>query len=96
MLSDAPPERTDVLEAFGEALGMAFQLSDDIMDLTASQVELGKEPGVDMREGVYTLPVLHCAVPGGAPGGARPAADGRRLPTGERLDRAIEIVRGGG
>ena len=59
MLSDASPERTDVLEAFGEALGMAFQLSDDIMDLTASQVELGKEPGVDMKEGVYTLPVLH-------------------------------------
>ena len=59
MLSDATPEHTEVLEEFGESLGMAFQLSDDIMDITASQLELGKEPGQDMKEGVYTLPVLH-------------------------------------
>ena len=59
MLSDAPPDALDVLEQYGEALGLAFQLSDDIMDLTASQQTLGKEPGQDMREGVYTLPVLH-------------------------------------
>ena len=38
---------------------MAFQLSDDIMDITATQLELGKEPGSDIRVGVYTLPVLH-------------------------------------
>ncbi len=59
MLSDASPEHTDIIEQFGDALGMAYQLSDDIMDITASQMELGKEPGVDMKEGVYTLPVLH-------------------------------------
>jgi heptaprenyl diphosphate synthase len=59
MMSDAPAERVDILDAFGESLGLAFQLSDDIMDLTASQLELGKEPGVDLKEGVYTLPVLH-------------------------------------
>ena len=40
-----PPEHMDILEEFGDALGMAFQLSDDIMDITASQLELGKEPG---------------------------------------------------
>ena len=44
MLSDASADHTDVLEVFGEALGMAFQLSDDIMDITATQLELGKEP----------------------------------------------------
>ena len=59
MMSDAPPEHVDILEAFGESLGLAFQLSDDIMDITSSQLELGKEPGVDLKEGVYTLPVLH-------------------------------------
>ena len=48
-----------MLEEFGDALGMAYQLSDDIMDITSSQLELGKEPGQDLREGVYTLPVLH-------------------------------------
>ena len=59
MLSDATPEHTDILEEFGDALGMAFQLSDDIMDITATQLELGKEPGSDLRLGVYTAPVLH-------------------------------------
>ena len=49
MLSDASPEHTDVLEEFGDALGMAFQLSDDIMDVTAEPVRAGKEPGQDLR-----------------------------------------------
>jgi heptaprenyl diphosphate synthase len=92
MLSDAPPEFLDVLEEFGEALGMAFQLSDDIMDVTATQLELGKEPGVDMREGVYTLPVLHALHRGGRREElARLLGSGP--PAGERLDRALEIVR---
>ena len=95
MLSDAEPEHVDVLEEFGDALGMAYQLSDDIMDITASQIELGKEPGQDLREGVYTLPVLHAL-----------AHDEHRdelarilthgAPDGEMLDRALEIVRSGG
>jgi heptaprenyl diphosphate synthase len=95
MLSDASPEHTDVLEEFGDALGMAYQLSDDIMDITSSQMELGKEPGQDLREGVYTLPVLHAL-----------AHDEHReelsrilsngSPDGELLDRALEIVRSGG
>src|SRR5881398_1473348 len=59
MLSDAPADQVDVLDEFGNALGMGFQLSDDIMDVIAPDTVLGKEPGVDMKEGVYTLPVLH-------------------------------------
>lgn len=92
MLSDAPAEHVALLEAYGEALGTAFQLSDDIMDITSSAEELGKEPGVDMREGVYTLPVLLALRNG--PRGAELAAllsDGP--PTDERLARALEIVR---
>ena len=92
MLSDAPPEHLDVLEAYGQALGLAFQLSDDIMDITATQLELGKEPGVDMKEGVYTLPVIH-ALAGDRGGELRTLlSDGP--PDGGRLDRALEIVRG--
>jgi heptaprenyl diphosphate synthase len=95
LLSDADEAHTDVLEAFGESLGMAFQLSDDIMDLTSSQLELGKEPGVDMREGVYTLPVLHAlAHDEHREELARLLARG--APDGEMLDRALEIVRSGG
>jgi heptaprenyl diphosphate synthase len=95
MLSDATPEQTDVLEAFGQALGMAFQLSDDIMDITATQLELGKEPGQDLKEGVYTLPVLHALAhdPDRAEL-ARILSHGP--PDGALLDRALEIVQGGG
>jgi heptaprenyl diphosphate synthase len=95
MLSDASAEHTDVLEEFGGALGMAYQLSDDIMDITATQIELGKEPGVDLKEGVYTLPVLHAL-----------AHDERReelarilghgAPDGQMLDQALQIIREGG
>jgi heptaprenyl diphosphate synthase len=95
MLSDASERDTETLEAFGESLGMAFQLSDDIMDVTASQLELGKEPGVDMKEGVYTLPVLHALAEG--PGREELARLlSRGAPDGELLDRALEIVRAGG
>jgi heptaprenyl diphosphate synthase len=95
MLSDTAEEHLDVLEAFGESLGVAFQLSDDIMDITASQLELGKEPGVDLREGVYTLPVLHALSEGDDREElARLLEQG--APDGERLDRALEIVRSEG
>ena len=95
LLSDATPEHTDVLEEFGDALGMAFQLSDDVMDITASQLELGKEPGSDLRLGVYTAPVLHAlAHDAHRDELARLLSHGP--PDGERLDRALEIVRQGG
>jgi heptaprenyl diphosphate synthase len=95
LLSDASDERIEVLDAFGGSIGMAFQLSDDIMDITSSQLELGKEPGTDIREGVYTVPVLHAL---------RHSADRDELrrilttgvPDGELLDRALEIVRTAG
>jgi heptaprenyl diphosphate synthase len=95
MLSDATDEHIDVIEEFGDALGMAYQLSDDIMDITSSQMELGKEPGQDLKEGVYTLPVLHAlAHDEHREELARILAHGS--PDGEMLDRALEIVRSGG
>lgn len=59
MLSEAPLDVIDRLEDYGMALGMAFQLSDDIMDVVSTERDLLKAPGQDLREGVYTLPVLH-------------------------------------
>lgn len=58
LLSGAPAEVVQRLDRFGRALGLAFQLSDDIMDLVSDQSTLGKEPGVDLREGVLTLPLI--------------------------------------
>jgi heptaprenyl diphosphate synthase len=46
------------LTAYGEIVGSAFQLSDDILDIASDSQESGKTPGTDLREGVPTLPVL--------------------------------------
>ncbi len=48
----------DVLRRYGERLGVAFQLADDLLDLSSQASDLGKTPGTDLREGVPTLPVL--------------------------------------
>jgi heptaprenyl diphosphate synthase len=47
----------DDLSAFGEAFGMVFQIRDDVLDIVATEAELGKPPGQDLAEGIYTLPV---------------------------------------
>lgn len=51
-------EVADMLEGYGEAVGVAFQLADDVIDLTSDGATSGKTPGTDLREGVPTLPVL--------------------------------------
>ena len=52
-----PREQVETLTVFGESLGMVFQIRDDVLDVLASEQELGKPPGQDLAEGVYTLPV---------------------------------------
>jgi heptaprenyl diphosphate synthase len=47
----------DALTTFGECFGMLFQLRDDVLDVIAGEDELGKPPGQDLAEGIYTLPV---------------------------------------
>ncbi|WP_410770932.1 polyprenyl synthetase family protein [Fontibacillus sp. BL9] len=49
----------DLLYAFGEKLGIAFQIRDDILDFTQSAEKLGKPAGSDLRKGQVTLPVLY-------------------------------------
>ena len=54
----APLEVEEALTAYGEKIGSAFQLSDDILDVASESEESGKTPGTDLREGIPTLPVL--------------------------------------
>ena len=54
----APPDVEAALTEYGEKVGIAFQLSDDILDIGSETEESGKTPGTDLREGVPTLPVL--------------------------------------
>jgi geranylgeranyl pyrophosphate synthase len=55
-IADAPPQLQRVMAEFGEQIGIVFQLSDDIIDITSD--ETGKTPGTDLREGIPTLPTL--------------------------------------
>ncbi len=57
-LGDCPQEVASAMGLFGLNFGFAFQVADDLLDLTATLDELGKPPGTDIRDGVYTLPVL--------------------------------------
>ena len=54
----ASREVEEALTSYGEIVGCAFQLSDDILDIASESGESGKTPGTDLREGVPTLPVL--------------------------------------
>jgi heptaprenyl diphosphate synthase len=59
MFGGAGPAVTEALAQFGETIGVAFQLSDDLLDIASESTESGKTPGTDLREGVPTLPVLY-------------------------------------
>jgi len=58
MFGGSSAEVVTALTEYGEKVGVAFQLSDDILDVASESVESGKTPGTDLREGVPTLPVL--------------------------------------
>ncbi|MEU6732275.1 polyprenyl synthetase family protein [Streptomyces physcomitrii] len=58
MMSGADEQVVDILTQFGERLGVAFQLADDVLDIASDSQESGKTPGTDLREGIPTLPVL--------------------------------------
>ncbi|TFB80839.1 polyprenyl synthetase family protein [Terrimesophilobacter mesophilus] len=58
IFSSAPEEFEDPVREFGEKIGVAFQLIDDVIDLSGDLEETGKSPGTDLRSGVATLPLL--------------------------------------
>jgi len=58
LVADAPRPWVDALTEYGESLGMAFQIWDDVRDVICSDDTLGKPAGHDMVEGTYTLPVI--------------------------------------
>lgn len=61
MISSADETTTESLKDFGYNIGMAFQIIDDLLDLTSDEKTLGKPAGHDIEEGVYTLPVIMAA-----------------------------------
>ena len=59
ILADAEPEHVAALGAYGTNLGLAFQITDDVLDLVGDEGDLGKEVGRDLAEGMPTLPMIY-------------------------------------
>ncbi|WP_218007622.1 polyprenyl synthetase family protein [Nocardia vinacea] len=87
MQAGRPEDAEEALAEFGRQFGLAYQLCDDILDLTSTAEEMGKPVNADLPEGIYTLPVIRAA-----------ARDGnlvrllRRAMTREQAARAHELV----
>lgn len=93
MLAGAPAGVVDTLAAYGERLGVGFQLADDLIDITATSGQMGKTPGTDLREGVDTLAVLY-AKSGTDPAEAdlRAALDAD-MSDDDAVDQALALLR---
>jgi geranylgeranyl pyrophosphate synthase len=61
MISPAGEQVVDTMQQFGYALGMAFQIVDDILDFTGAQETVGKPVGSDLLQGLVTLPAIYYA-----------------------------------
>jgi len=81
----------DALTRFGDAVGMVFQIRDDVLDVVGTDAQLGKPAGNDLVEGVYTLPVIRALADPVLGSELRPLL-GKPLDQPER-DKARDIVR---
>ena len=84
----------DALTDYAMSYGMVFQIVDDLLDLTATEAQLGKPAGHDIVEGVYTLPVIATLDAGGTAAGELRDLLGKPV-EGPGLDKALAIVRSG-
>jgi octaprenyl-diphosphate synthase len=87
LLSDAPPDVVEALRRFGDLLGIAFQMADDMVDFSPSS---GKPVGLDIRQRVLSLPLIYAAEDRSV------GPEVRRLLAGslgdEEVDRVTELV----
>jgi heptaprenyl diphosphate synthase len=93
MYSGAPAEVVDAIGPACFALGIAFQLSDDILDITSESLQSGKTPGTDLREGVRSLPVLHALASAGPQDARLVELISSDLSDPELLEEALGLLR---
>jgi len=77
LFSGAPAQVADQIAAACEHIGVAWQLSDDVIDIASDSSQSGKTPGTDLRQGVRTLPVLYALRSTAPSGSAQSPADAR-------------------
>jgi geranylgeranyl pyrophosphate synthase len=65
LLTDAEPEHVAALGAFGTNLGLAFQITDDVLDVAGDEKDFGKTVGRDLAEGMPTLPMIYAVTDNG-------------------------------
>lgn len=79
----------EALSSFGEKLGLAFQIVDDLLDILGDPGVIGKMPGTDLRAGVFTVPILLAS--------ARDGGLAERIESGERrLEALMPVLRSTG
>jgi heptaprenyl diphosphate synthase len=97
LFSGAPDQIADRIANACEQLGVAWQLSDDVIDVASDSAQSGKTPGTDLRQGVRTLPVLYAlrsAVTSPADARLRWLLDEADLTQQSLLDEALRLLRG--
>ena len=79
-------------QRLGAAVGMVFQIVDDIIDIFSDPAQFGKTPGTDLREGVFTLPVLYAMQEDSEAGRELRAMLTGPLQTDEEVQRALQLI----
>ena len=92
MMAGADERTVQVLTSYGEAIGIAFQLADDLVDISSAAADSGKTPGTDLREGVPTLAGL-IALQSDDPADARLQELLERPLSDAEVAEALELIR---
>ncbi len=91
MFAGLSDEQILALSRYGELIGMAFQISDDVIDIASAADESGKNPGTDLREGVRTLPMLYALVD--EPAGRLAELLAGPITADHLVDEALQLLR---
>lgn len=92
ILAGSPPELEEACAMYGQALGTAFQIIDDVLDYDGDASEMGKNLGDDLREGKSTLPLI-AAMQRGTPEQAAVIREAIEQGSTEQLPTIVSIVR---
>lgn len=95
MVAEAPVKTVRALYNYGIKIGTAFQLTDDLLDITGNEKRLGKPAGVDVREGVITLPAIFALQTSPEKEELRYILQKKSHTSGE-IEKALDIVRNSG
>ncbi len=95
MFAGCPPEQVTALRRFGDIIGAAFQVSDDVIDIASETEASGKTPGTDLREGVPTLPMLYAMQGEGAAAARLRELLAAPLTDDALVDEALTLLRAG-